>query len=167
MRCPACMNNLTQVKAGEITVDVCHNGCGGIWFDNFELKKVDEQHEKAGDALLNIPRNPNARVDTSLKRECPRCEGVKMKKHLFDLVSKVEVDSCGVCGGVWLDAGELGAIRGAVTNEAERKAVADRIFSEKFAPMMASEHAQTAKEIEEARRTTRHFGSIFNFFFRS
>jgi len=26
-------------------VDVCQNGCGGIWFDNFELEKVDEKHE--------------------------------------------------------------------------------------------------------------------------
>ena len=43
MKCPACGNELSQMVAGEITVDVCKGGCGGIWFDHFELQKVDEQ----------------------------------------------------------------------------------------------------------------------------
>ena len=56
MKCPACYNELTPRRAGQITVDVCDGGCGGIWFDNFELKRVD-----AGDAaaLAEIWRDQN------------------------------------------------------------------------------------------------------------
>ncbi len=37
MKCPACGNTLTQMNADTITVDVCKEGCAGIWFDNYEL----------------------------------------------------------------------------------------------------------------------------------
>jgi uncharacterized protein len=30
-----------------ITLEVCRGGCGGIWFDRYELMKVDESRESA------------------------------------------------------------------------------------------------------------------------
>ncbi|RKZ31105.1 hypothetical protein DRQ33_07330, partial [bacterium] len=45
MKCPACGKELTRMKTGEIIVDVCKGGCGGIWFDKWELDRVDEKHE--------------------------------------------------------------------------------------------------------------------------
>ena len=39
LTCPACDNTLTQIKVSNIVVDICQNGCGGIWFDKNELKK--------------------------------------------------------------------------------------------------------------------------------
>ncbi|MDQ3174953.1 MAG: zf-TFIIB domain-containing protein, partial [Acidobacteriota bacterium] len=39
---------------------------------------------------------------TSLMR-CPRCDG-KLEETKFEEVS---IDTCGKCGGVWLDSGEL------------------------------------------------------------
>ena len=56
MKCPVCSNLLEAMTAGDVTVDVCKGGCGGIWFDNFELKKFDEPCESAGEALLDIER---------------------------------------------------------------------------------------------------------------
>jgi uncharacterized protein len=52
--CPACGNSLTTTTAGRITVDVCERGCGGIWFDRYELMRVDEADESAGEGLLEI-----------------------------------------------------------------------------------------------------------------
>ena len=49
MECPACGKQLQQMTAGDVTVDVCKGGCGGMWFDNYELKKFDEPHESAGE----------------------------------------------------------------------------------------------------------------------
>ena len=49
MKCPACEKELQQITIETITLDVCEGGCGGIWFDNFELEKVDEPHESAGE----------------------------------------------------------------------------------------------------------------------
>ena len=92
-------------------MDVCHGGCGGIWFDAFELQRVDEQHEAAGERLLEIPRDPAVVVDATRKRACPRCDGIKLKRHFFSARRKVEVDQCPSCGGYWLDAGELEQIR--------------------------------------------------------
>jgi len=111
MKCPACDHQLTETQVGAVTVDACQGGCGGIWFDAFELKRVDEQHEAAGDHLIRIQRDPKVIVDQSPKRACPRCDGIKLKRHLFGPKSKVEVDHCPNCGGYWLDAGELEKIR--------------------------------------------------------
>ena len=30
----------------DVTVDVCEGGCGGIWFDAFELKKFDDWNDE-------------------------------------------------------------------------------------------------------------------------
>jgi Zn-finger nucleic acid-binding protein len=111
MRCPACFNELSQLKVGELVVDVCQGGCGGIWFDAFELQKVDEVNESLGEPLLHIRRNERLTVDQSRKRECPRCTGVKLHRHFFSAKRRVEVDQCPNCGGYWLDAGELALVR--------------------------------------------------------
>ena len=111
MKCPACFNELTQFQVGNLTVDVCQGGCGGIWFDAFELQRVDEEQEEAGERLVNIQRDERIRVDPTRKRECPRCEGIKLQRHFFSAKRRVEVDQCPNCGGYWLDAGELAQIR--------------------------------------------------------
>ena len=111
MKCPACFNELTQLQVGSLVVDVCQGGCGGIWFDAFELQRVDEEQESVGEPLLHIRRNERLTVDQSRKRECPRCTGIKLHRHFFSAKRRVEVDQCPNCGGYWLDAGELALIR--------------------------------------------------------
>ena len=111
MKCPACFNELSQIQVGRLTVDVCRGGCGGIWFDNFELEQVDEEAEAAGEPLLHLERDPRIVVDPARKRECPRCSGMKLHRHFFSAKRRVEVDQCPNCAGYWLDAGELEQIR--------------------------------------------------------
>lgn len=111
MKCPACDRELRPIQVGSVAVDVCEGGCGGIWFDAFELGKVDEPHEAAGDPLTGIRRDPTVKIDLQRKRECPHCAGIKLKRHRFSRTSQVEVDHCPNCAGYWLDAGELERIR--------------------------------------------------------
>lgn len=111
MKCPACDNELTSTNAGTVTVDVCRSGCGGIWFDNFELKKLDEPDEIDALALLRIERNDSLLVDYERRRKCPKCTDVVMMRHFFSPRREVEVDECPNCGGIWLDPGELAQIR--------------------------------------------------------
>ena len=111
MKCPACDRELAVVQVGAVEVDVCQNGCGGVWFDAFELKRVDEEHERAGDHLLQISRDPQMQLDRTRKRNCPRCTDIKLKRHHFSRTSQVEVDHCPNCAGYWLDADELQRIR--------------------------------------------------------
>ena len=121
MKCPACFNELKEIQVSNLTVDVCQGGCGGIWFDAFELQQLDEEHETAGEPLLYIERDEGLIVDKSRKRECPRCAGVKLHRHFFSAKRRVEVDHCPNCGGYWLDAGELEKIREEKTASAEDK----------------------------------------------
>ena len=47
IKCPACGCEMVKVfmpKAG-VNLDVCINGCGGIYFDNREFLEFDEPHE--------------------------------------------------------------------------------------------------------------------------
>ncbi len=130
MICPACFNELTETQVGAVVVDVCRGGCGGIWFDAFELQRVDEQHETAGEPLLNIPHDPSLKVDFARKRACPRCEGIKLKRHFFSARRQVEVDHCPNCGGYWLDAGELEKIRAEKSSTSEVQPAATTVSIE-------------------------------------
>ena len=122
MKCPACYSELRSVQIGKLTVDICADGCGGIWFDAFELQQVDEAHEVAGERLLEFESGRRIQVDARRKRACPRCDEVKLKRRFFSPRRQIEIDECPGCGGCWLDADELGKIR-AITeqNRVERE----------------------------------------------
>lgn len=159
MKCPACGRELKQMKVSDLTLDVCERGCGGIWFDLLELKKVDEQHESAGEALLDIRRNQDIEVDYSKKRPCPKCEGIQMMKHFTSVLKKVEVDECGKCGGFWLDYGELGRIRREYPTEEERGKAARKYFSELFDDELKKMRAESEAKSARAEK----IAGIFRF----
>jgi hypothetical protein len=73
VNCPACGHALSTVTVGGLSVDVCDGGCGGIWFDHWELQKVDEQGEAAGEQLLDVRRDPGVVVDPAERYRCPKC----------------------------------------------------------------------------------------------
>ncbi len=108
MNCPACDRELSARALEQVMVNVCEGGCGGIWLDAFELARVDEQLFRE---VREIAGDPGLAVNQDLKRACPRCEGIKMQHRFFSSDRRVEVDACPGCGGYWLDAGELNAIR--------------------------------------------------------
>jgi hypothetical protein len=139
---------------------VCNGGCAGIWFDNYELDKVDERHEAAGEALLRIPRHPAAVVDYSLLRTCPRCDNVRMLKHFFSVKREVEIDECPGCGGIWLDAGELRQIREQFESEEERRGAAEQLFGEVFADQLKEQSSRSQEELQRARKLSRLFRFI-------
>ena len=152
LQCPACNNALSVMDVSDIVVDVCIGGCGGIWFDNFELSKVDEQHEHVGEALLDIERNPHIRLNNQEKRPCPRCPDVKMMRRFFSVARKTEIDECPSCGGIWLDAGELRAIRNEFPDEKSRKEAFDRHFQEMFGDKLDAEKQKSQETLEKARK---------------
>ncbi len=129
MKCPACFNLLSKLTVGKLTVDVCRGGCGGIWFDAFELQQVDEPGEPASEWLVNIGRVPAVHIDPNLKRSCPRCEGIKLMRQFFSPKRRVEIDHCPGCAGYWLDAGELEKIRQETGETATEKQARQTAFS--------------------------------------
>ena len=160
MICPACGNKLTEMKAGDVKVDVCAGGCGGIWFDNFELEKMDEPHESAGEALLEVHRDENVRVDHEQRRSCPHCEDMVMGRHFMSVKMEVDVDECPGCGGHWVDFGELAKIRGQFSSEADRKAAAHGYFSEIFGGQLQQMRSESQAKAAQARRIAGMFRFI-------
>ncbi len=153
MNCPACARELTTMTAGAITVDVCAGGCGGIWFDHFELAKVDEQSESAGEALLDVPRDPSLTVDLERRRSCPKCgPQMVMMRHFTSVARKVTIDECPGCGGIWLDAGELKGVRTEFPSDEARQAAAKKAFSEMFDAQLGAEEAKSEAELERSRK---------------
>jgi len=157
MKCPACSNTLRAVKVGEITVDVCDPGCGGIWFDSHELKQVDEHHEAAGEDLLKIKKDPSITIDHSQKRACPRCDNVIMMRHFMSVKNDVEIDECASCRGIWLDAGELGQIRDQFNSTVDRDRAASRYFAENFGDDLEKMLKENAEKAESASRIVHMF----------
>ncbi|MCI0654264.1 MAG: zf-TFIIB domain-containing protein [Methylococcaceae bacterium] len=137
---------------GNLTVDICQGGCGGIWFDQFELKKLDETHEHEGEELLSVERDPTASVDHGVRRHCPKCESTLMMRHFFSVKRGVEVDECQTCAGYWLDQGELGRIRSEYSSEAERKAAAGAVFDEIFGKELEQMRAKSREDHAKARK---------------
>lgn len=41
MKCPACKGELRKKNAGNMELDVCLGGCGGIWYDQHKVNFVD------------------------------------------------------------------------------------------------------------------------------
>jgi uncharacterized protein len=111
MKCPACFNELAEIQVGNVRVDACQGGCGGIWFDAFEMQRVAREGAAAETALMTLRTDRLVQVDPQRKRECPRCPDVKLHRHFFSARRRVQVDECPSCGGYWLDAGELAIIR--------------------------------------------------------
>jgi Zn-finger nucleic acid-binding protein len=157
MNCPCCGKELKKVVTECVTLDVCDGGCGGIWFDNFELRKFDEPDEDAEAILLSIEKDDTITVYHNERRFCPKCGDVIMMRHFYSPRREIEVDECPKCGGCWLDAGELATLRQQYDSEAERRQAADRYFSELFGEKLREMEERSEGQLAKARRIARIF----------
>jgi uncharacterized protein len=104
MACPKCQAPMSVVMAGEVAADRC-TACAGVWLDALELDKLLEARKTARhvDVGVEADRQTLPRQKTYL---CPRD-----RSHLIVLTDRsqrhVKYESCTVCGGIFLDAGEL------------------------------------------------------------
>ena len=157
MKCPACENRLQEITLGGINVDVCKGGCGGIWFDRYEILKFDEPHESAGESLLDIERDKDINVDRSKVRMCPKCEGIGLVRRFYSIKKEVEVDECAKCGGLWLDPGELSRIRQQFNSEEERKKATEEFFSNMFNKELPKMQAEGEERLQKAQKIAHIF----------
>lgn len=112
LQCPNCDSALRPFRVHKYAaVHACHPGCSGIWIGRLNLRRID--HLTKGDlrsirdVLLSLP-SPTG--PATAHRKCPLGHGpLQLRRH--NLVPTVEVDHCSVCDCVFLDAGELAAIR--------------------------------------------------------
>ncbi len=123
MKCPACINQLTSISVSNLNVEVCKGGCGGVWLDQGELAKFDEDRDPAPETLLKAEKNKNTLIDHSKARKCPKCTNQVLAMHYHDSEYQIEVDQCMGCGGIWLDLSELDQIRTSNKTQSERESI--------------------------------------------
>ena len=56
LKCPACGKDMEKVfiPSAGINIDICSEGCGGIYFDNREFDDFDEKDEDISAILAKI-----------------------------------------------------------------------------------------------------------------
>ncbi len=144
MKCPVCSKDMVEQDFGSAKVDVCVDGCKGIWFDWLELTKLDEGNEGAGKALqeaLKAPRNNGEGRD---QINCPKC-AIPMQIHSYKLAKEINVDECYKCAGFYLDAGELKEIRANAMTDEELEAYTKKLLSE------IPEYAQASDDLDKKK----------------
>ena len=133
INCPACGKEMKKVfmPVQGVHLDVCVDGCGGIYFDNREFTKFDEPHEDISPLTEVLKDREYKPANESSIRICPVC-GMNMVKNFASMRREVEVDECYNCGGKFLDYGELEALRSQYFTEEERTRVFQNYFAQKI-----------------------------------
>ena len=121
MKCPRTGKELTAVTIKGIEIEFS-TGCGGVWFDNFELEKFDEINEEAGAVLAEHMKSFHVPLlNEGARLKCPKDTDVVMMRRFYSPKHQVEIDECPQCGGIWLDAEELSGIRELFPTEKDLK----------------------------------------------
>jgi len=129
---------------GGVVVDLCECGCKGIWFDWFELTKLDEKNEGVGEVLKRALNFSRVNDDNRAQINCPKC-GLPMHVHKYQSSKEVNVDECYACGGFFLDSGELRLIRENFMSEEERETYASKLVEE------MPEHDKAVEDLEKQK----------------
>ena len=111
LHCPRDATPLARLRIGGVDTDLCEH-CGGLWLDRLELTRIEQLDAAFGDALLaHLDQFPPTLLDHSQRLNCPRHPGTVLMRRAFSATTPVQIDECPECGGLWLDADELAAIR--------------------------------------------------------
>jgi Zn-finger nucleic acid-binding protein len=117
MRCVKCECRLVTVRIEDIDVDQCDR-CAGIWFDAHELERVMRRRQ-VGALLGRAPAAGEHLAHDERRGRCPRCKGEGYLVRLSAPRAAIHVDTCAICGGKWLDGGEIDLLR--------RRTLGDRV----------------------------------------
>jgi Zn-finger nucleic acid-binding protein len=134
---------MVEQDFGTARVDVCADGCQGIWFDWGELARLDENHEGLGEALQQALLQPPRTVERKRQLVCPRCT-TPMHEHRHRLSKQVYVDECYSCGGFFLDAGELVTLRSNHLSDAEKQLLVKQLRSDRSGSLESGSRTQAA-----------------------
>jgi uncharacterized protein len=106
MECPrGKKDTLKKARIGNVQIDHCTE-CGGIWFDNDELRQAkDVKYENMNWLDVDLWKDETKFEISPSGRLCPR-DRMPLYEVEYDN-SKVRVDLCNICNGVWLDKGEF------------------------------------------------------------
>lgn len=103
MECPKCQASMEVVRFEDTEVDRCVR-CGGLWFDRLEHELL--KRRAGSEAIDTGPTWQAAMHDGQERVFCP-VDGVQMARMVNAAQPPFWVESCPVCHGTFLDAGEF------------------------------------------------------------
>jgi Zn-finger nucleic acid-binding protein len=125
MKCPRCGDELQKRKIGAVEVGECA-ACKGIWFDEGELGKAKDETDPDLNWLdFELWQHEDEFHVAVRPIKCPRCD-VQMAAIEYG-TTKVEINYCTKCKGVWLDTDEFKKIIDALIEELLTKSVHDYV----------------------------------------
>lgn len=158
MKCPRTGTELKEVEIDGVKVDISE-ACGGVWFDNYELKKFDEVHESAGEKLAELMKKYKSdTIDLNKRLNSPRHPEVVMMRRYYSSKRQIQIDECPRCGGIWLDAGELTQLRELFPTEQERIDAGKKFIEEVYQELQLDDKI---KESGAKAQKAQKFASIF------
>lgn len=122
--------------------------CGGIWFDEGELKRCQAAGSFAYLEMEAAAHPSVLPVDTSESgRTCPNCD-TRLSSYNYLYTSEIELDECDDCFGVWVQDGELQKMADFLASERSREsspAIEDAKVRAKAAELVAALESQSAE----------------------
>ena len=118
MNCPNCKDEkLKKAILYNTEIDYCPS-CLGVWFDSDELKQFRDVKDKDLAWLdIDLWQDKTKFMINPTPKACPKCA-----VPLYEVVygdSKIKVDVCNLCQGVFLDRGEFKKIIEYLKNESK------------------------------------------------
>jgi Zn-finger nucleic acid-binding protein len=104
-KCFSCDRSLDRANIYDIEVDHCPQ-CLGVWFEKDELRLAKDKKEEGLNWLdFDLWKDKRKFKISKGKKLCPDCRLPLYEVGYGD--SKIKVDVCNICQGVWLDRGEF------------------------------------------------------------
>ena len=106
MICPICKSEeLRKTLINNTEIDYCNN-CLGTWFNQGELEAIKNERDKNLSWLdIDLWKQANEFKVSYGIRICPVCRMPLYEVYYGD--SKIVVDVCNICHGLWLDRAEF------------------------------------------------------------
>ena len=125
--CPACGHNLKPTSLVNVQVDQCPN-CKGVWLDRDELRRAKDQADRDLNWMdFEIWKHQDLFEVEPRHFKCPNCPNKDELVAVRYGDTKVAVDYCRSCEGIWLDRGEFKRIIDTLENELTTKSTTDYI----------------------------------------
>ncbi|MDI6883456.1 MAG: zf-TFIIB domain-containing protein [Patescibacteria group bacterium] len=105
MKCPLCKRKLKKEIFYGTEIDYCPK-CLGLWFEQDELREAkDEKDEELNWLDISLWQEETRFKISKSPKLCPVCAVPLYQANYGD--SKIRVDLCNLCQGIWLDRGEF------------------------------------------------------------
>jgi len=102
MKCPKCQADMEKVATAHGVVDRC-TSCKGLWFDLMEHEEMRQDAE-----LVDTGSPEIGRINNTIGHiDCPVCPNTQMIRMVDPQQPHIWFESCPVCYGRYLDAGEF------------------------------------------------------------